>query len=217
MAPGQRDRSLFHKQAEITQSHNRRGYRHQEPSSGRPLYSVTDHELSILRDWQLGSYGSDGIGRQRTLGPSYMGSSNWKQSMKKHKPPPDFSEIPHRRRGMNKPMHGSVDAAREKQRVDSSRPAAGDLLVDSRPLRECQFLLEQEEAPRTEAPRKFFDAMWMERNSVNLTGGDDGNRSVPAKVENGDRNLASEGSGKIMLTGKDRWLDGSSKETLAWR
>lgn len=106
MAPGQKDRSLYNKHGKITQSHYRCGYKHQEPASGRPLYSSSDYELSLLRDWQLGSYGSDGIGRQRTLGPSYMGTSDWKKSTVTNKPPPDFSEIPHRPRGTNKPLHG---------------------------------------------------------------------------------------------------------------
>lgn len=58
--------------------------------------------MSIMRDGQLGSYG-DGIGRNRTIVPSYMGSSDWKRSSQKHKAPPDFTEIRERPRGSNKP------------------------------------------------------------------------------------------------------------------
>lgn len=218
MAPGQKDRSLCNKRADVTQQHDRRGYRHMEPASGRPLYSSSDHELSILRDWQLGSYGSDGIGRQRTLGPSYMGTSDWKRSSTRNKPPPDFSEIPHRPRGSNKPLHGSIDAKKERQRpATAGQVVAGNLLVDSRPLRNTNFILEQEEAPRTAAPVKFFNKAWVEAHSTSMTEKLEGS----LKEREVSHIISSERIGKIMLvhksSGKDSWIDDSARVGPAWR
>ena len=90
---------------------------------GRGVYTFTDCEMSICRSAQLASYtgentvkwkwasgsvqrwqycGTDvcpdecvdlGIGRNRTVAPSYMGSSDWSKGSKKTCAPPDYTKI----------------------------------------------------------------------------------------------------------------------------
>ena len=93
---------------------------------GRAAYTFTDCEMSICRSAQLASYTGiffrllaprhhvrgrssirrvAGIGRNRTVAPSYMGSSDWNKGRTTTAPPPDFTKLLDRPSGTTKKEH----------------------------------------------------------------------------------------------------------------